>query len=92
MGLVNLIVILIAGGIAGTIAGRILRGEGYGIVGNVLLGLVGSLIGSILFSLLGLQWLNNICFIGPVLVAAVGAVVFIVLIRIFVDSDFASRE
>ncbi|MFC1959104.1 GlsB/YeaQ/YmgE family stress response membrane protein [Chloroflexota bacterium] len=92
MWLFNLIVTLIVGGLAGYIAGRVLRGTGYGIVGNVLLGLVGSFIGSIVFGLLGLRWIDGLCFIGGrLLVSAVGAVVFIVLIRIFVDSSFANK-
>ena len=69
MGQFNLILALVAGGIAGYIAGRVIRGEGYGVVGNILLGLVGSIIGRILFALLGLHWFNNLCLIGPILVS-----------------------
>ncbi|MBN2472246.1 MAG: GlsB/YeaQ/YmgE family stress response membrane protein [Anaerolineae bacterium] len=86
MGSLNCVVSLLVGGLAGLIAGRVIRGAGYGIVGNVLLGLMGSFVGSLTFSFFGLgaRGLG-----GHFLVATAGAVLFVVLIRVFVDGEFA---
>lgn len=86
MGSLSCIISLIVGGLAGLIAGRVIRGAGYGIVGNVLLGLMGSLVGGFAFSLLGLGARG---LFGQFLVSTVGAVLFIVIVRVFLDSDFA---
>jgi uncharacterized membrane protein YeaQ/YmgE (transglycosylase-associated protein family) len=82
----NCIVSLIVGGLAGLVAGRVLRGKGYGIVGNVLLGLVGSFVGGLVFGLFGM---GANCIVGRLVVSAIGAIVFIVLVRVFMDADFA---
>ena len=44
---------LIIGGIAGWIAGKVMRGGGFGILGNIVVGIVGAVIGGFLFSLPG---------------------------------------
>ncbi|MCP1316125.1 GlsB/YeaQ/YmgE family stress response membrane protein, partial [Halomonas sp. 707D7] len=46
---------LIIGGLAGWIAGNIMRGGGFGIIANIGVGIVGAVIGGFLFSLLGLS-------------------------------------
>ncbi|MBN1963324.1 MAG: GlsB/YeaQ/YmgE family stress response membrane protein [Anaerolineae bacterium] len=76
---------LIVGGVAGTIAGRLLRGRGYGLVGDVVLGLIGSVVGGMLFSLVGIN-LGGLC--GELVAATVGAVVLVWVLRIFVRQDF----
>lgn len=73
---------MILGGIAGTLAGRLIRGKGYGIIGDIGLGLAGSLVGGVL-----LGWRG-----GPlvqIIVSLLGAVIFVLVVRIFVDSEFA---
>jgi uncharacterized membrane protein YeaQ/YmgE (transglycosylase-associated protein family) len=73
---------------AGALAGRLLRGEGYGPLGDIGLGLVGGVFGSMLFGLLGLGNIASIPILGPILAGSVGAIVFIYLIRLF-NRDFA---
>ncbi|KXS38382.1 MAG: hypothetical protein AWU55_1599 [Halomonadaceae bacterium T82-2] len=70
----GLILWLIIGGLAGWIAGNIMRGGGFGILGNIGVGVVGALIGGFLFSLLGL---SSSGFIGSLVTATVGAVVLL---------------
>jgi uncharacterized membrane protein YeaQ/YmgE (transglycosylase-associated protein family) len=83
---VNCILTLAVGGLAGYIAGRVLRGKDFGIIGNMVIGLLGSIVGSVAFALLGLQaWGLG----GQFMIATVGAVLFIALVRIFIDSEFA---
>ena len=65
---------IIIGGLAGWIAGNIMRGGGFGILGNIGVGVVGALVGGFLFSLLGLQAGG---FIGSLVTATVGAVVLL---------------
>lgn len=69
---------LIIGGVAGWLAGRIMKGEGYGVLMNILLGIVGGLIGGWVFSLLGLATTS---IIGQLICATVGAVLLIFLVR-----------
>jgi uncharacterized membrane protein YeaQ/YmgE (transglycosylase-associated protein family) len=82
----NCIVALVIGGLAGFVAGRVLRGKGYGIIGNVVLGLVGSIVGSLVFGLLGFGAAG---LLGRIVASSVGAVLFIMLLRVFVDAEFA---
>ncbi len=69
---------LIIGGVAGWLAGQIMKGEGYGLPINILLGIVGGLIGGWVFSLLGIAATN---LIGQLICATVGAVLLILLVR-----------
>ncbi|MEM6282223.1 MAG: hypothetical protein AAF787_08535 [Chloroflexota bacterium] len=72
---------------AGAIAGRILRGEGYGPVADIALGIAGGVVGSVLFRLVGLGGLAQAPLLS-ILVGAVGAVVFVWVIRLF-NRNFA---
>jgi uncharacterized membrane protein YeaQ/YmgE (transglycosylase-associated protein family) len=71
---------LLVGLIAGALASIVMRGGGYGIVGDIVVGLVGALIGGFLMSLVGLGATGTI---GTILVAFIGACVLIALLRAF---------
>jgi len=49
MTLVGLIIFLLIGAVAGWLAGVIMKGGGFGVVGNIVVGVIGSLIGGWLF-------------------------------------------
>jgi uncharacterized membrane protein YeaQ/YmgE (transglycosylase-associated protein family) len=87
-GLMGLIIRLVLWMFAGALAGRFLRGEGYGLLGDIGLGVVGGLVGTFLLNLIGLGGIGNIPFIGGILVGAIGAVAFVYIARLF-DRDFA---
>jgi uncharacterized membrane protein YeaQ/YmgE (transglycosylase-associated protein family) len=78
MDLQQTIVFLVIGGIAGWIAGLILKGGGFGILGNIIVGILGALLGGWLFKLLNIsiggEW------VGPIVMATVGALVLLFLI------------
>lgn len=74
----NLIWSLLIGGVAGWLAGKLMKGEGYGLVVNILLGLVGGFVGDLVFGLLGLSTTN---LIGNLVAAVVGAVLLIYVAR-----------
>lgn len=63
---------IIVGILAGFLAGKIMRGGGFGCLMNLLLGVVGGFVGGFLFRLLGISWGNG--WIGEVGTAVIGAV------------------
>ena len=69
---------LVVGLIAGFLASLVMRGGGYGIVGDIIVGLVGALIGGFLASLLGIGAGG---FVGTIIIAFIGAVVLIAILR-----------
>ena len=74
----GLVVQVFIGILAGWLAGKIMRGRGFGILGDLLLGIVGSLLGGLVFGLLGLHAYS---FIGSVVVATAGAIMLLYLVR-----------
>jgi uncharacterized membrane protein YeaQ/YmgE (transglycosylase-associated protein family) len=73
---------IIVGLIAGWVAGMVMKGGGYGIVGDIILGIVGALIGGFLASaVFGIPDAVNGINITSVVVAALGAVILVALIR-----------
>jgi uncharacterized membrane protein YeaQ/YmgE (transglycosylase-associated protein family) len=73
-----LIWFLVIGLIAGWLAGQVMRGGGYGIVGDMIVGVIGALLGGWLFSLLGIG-VGGL--IGAIITAFVGAVILIAILR-----------
>ena len=64
--------------LAGWLAGKIMRGKGYGVLLDLLLGMVGSVVGGFVFGLLGLHAYG---LIGSLVVATAGAVMLVYLVR-----------
>lgn len=69
---------MIIGGAAGWLAGQVMKGSGYGFIGNILLGIVGGIVGGFLFKLIGLR-ADGI--LGSVLMAAVGAALLVWVVQ-----------
>jgi uncharacterized membrane protein YeaQ/YmgE (transglycosylase-associated protein family) len=80
MSLTSLIWFLLIGLIAGWLAGLVMKGGGSGILGNMVVGVIGALLGGWLFSVLKLPVPGD-PLIGSILVAFVGAIVFIAILR-----------
>jgi uncharacterized membrane protein YeaQ/YmgE (transglycosylase-associated protein family) len=79
---VGLIVMLLIWALIGWLAGKLMRGRGFGTVGNILLGAGGGFVGNFVFGLLG--W--NLPIIGGV----IGAVLLVYLVRALdIDRNFA---
>lgn len=70
---------LIVGLIAGFLASVVMRGGGYGIVGDIIAGLIGAFVGGWLFSLLGISAGGGL--LGTIIVAFIGACIVIALLR-----------
>ena len=75
MGLIPLILV---GIIAGWLAGKIMRGTGFGLLGDLVVGVVGSLLGGFVFGLLGISSYN---IIGSIAIATAGAILLLYLIK-----------
>jgi uncharacterized membrane protein YeaQ/YmgE (transglycosylase-associated protein family) len=78
MAVETLIVWLIVGGIAGWLAGIIVKGYGFGVVGNIIIGIVGAFIAGLLFPRLGITLGAGI--VGAIIHAMIGAVILLVII------------
>ena len=76
----HLLIWIVVGALAGWIAGKIVRGAGFGFLGNVVVGIVGSVVAGWLLPQLGFALGSG--FLRSVIDAAIGAVVLLVLIGI----------
>lgn len=76
----NLLVILIVGLVAGWLAGEIVQGTGFGLVGDMIIGLIGAVIGDWGLPQLGLRLDAGI--VGAVIDAAIGAIVLLLIIKL----------
>ena len=73
----NWIWFIVIGLVAGFLAGAVVKGHGFGILGNLIVGVIGAVLGGFIFSLLGIATTN---ILGSLICAFVGAVVLLVLI------------
>lgn len=80
MSLETLLIWLLIGAIAGWLAGIIVKGYGFGLVGNIVVGILGAFIGGWLFGALGIGAGYGI--VSAILGATVGAVVLLLIIRV----------
>jgi uncharacterized membrane protein YeaQ/YmgE (transglycosylase-associated protein family) len=68
---------LIIGLIAGWLAGQIMKGRGFGLLGNLIVGVIGALLGGLLFGVLGMSTTN---ILGSLVTAVIGAVVLLYIV------------
>jgi len=80
MGIESLIVFLIVGAVAGWLAGLLVKGYGFGLLGNIVVGIVGALIAGWLFPALGISLGTGI--VAAIIHSTIGAVILLVLIRL----------
>ena len=77
----SLVVILIVGLIAGWLAGQIMRGSGYGIIGDIIIGIIGAFIGNWLWGVLRLPTIGNF-WISAIAISTVGALFLLFILRL----------
>ena len=80
--MVNLIFVLIVGLVAGWLAGKIMKGKGFGLIGDLTVGVVGAVIGNWIFIMLGFSVYGN-GLVGSILVALIGALILLFAVRMF---------
>ena len=78
MGLLWFVVI---GAIAGWLAGRFMRGNGFGLLGDIIVGVVGSFVGRYLLSALSVELGHGL--FGSLIAAFIGAVLLLFVVRLF---------
>jgi uncharacterized membrane protein YeaQ/YmgE (transglycosylase-associated protein family) len=76
----SIIVILFVGLIAGWLAGKIVRGTGFGIIGDILVGIAGALIASFLFPKLGIHLGTGL--VSEIIYSAIGAIILLLVVRL----------
>jgi len=85
----NLLVILFVGIVAGWLAGRVMQGGGFGLIGDLLVGLVGAFIGNWLLPQLGIHLGAGL--VSLILNAFIGAVVLLLILRL-INGGFGYRR
>jgi uncharacterized membrane protein YeaQ/YmgE (transglycosylase-associated protein family) len=75
----NLLWFLIVGLIAGWLAGQVMKGGGYGLIGDMIVGVIGAIFGGWLFGRLGIGVGYGL--IGSIIVAFIGAIILIAILR-----------
>src|SRR6478736_3889107 len=76
----GIIVILFVGLVAGWLAGKIVRGTGFGIIGDILVGIAGALVASFLFPKLGIHIGTGL--VSEIIYSAIGAIVLLLVVRL----------
>jgi uncharacterized membrane protein YeaQ/YmgE (transglycosylase-associated protein family) len=72
---------VLIGLVAGWLAGTLVKGGGFGLVGDIVVGIVGAVLGGFIFSSLGASAGGGL--LGAIIVATIGAVVLILILRMF---------
>jgi uncharacterized membrane protein YeaQ/YmgE (transglycosylase-associated protein family) len=75
----DLLWFLVVGLVAGWLAGMLVKGGGFGLVGDLAVGVIGALLGGWLFSTMGASVGSGLA--GSIIVATIGAVLFLFLLR-----------
>lgn len=80
MTLTGFLIWIFIGAIAGWLAGVLVKGWGFGLVGNIIVGIAGAFVGGFVFNALGISSGSGL--LGAILGATVGAVVLLLAIRL----------
>ncbi len=76
----SLIVILFVGLVAGWLAGKIVRGTGFGLIGDIVVGIAGAFVASWLFPKLGIHIGSGL--VSEIIYSAIGAVLLLLIVRL----------
>jgi uncharacterized membrane protein YeaQ/YmgE (transglycosylase-associated protein family) len=76
----SILVILFVGLVAGWLAGKVVRGTGFGIIGDIIVGIAGALIASLLFPKIGIHLGTGL--VSEIIYSAIGAVILLLIVRL----------
>ncbi len=80
MGVESIVIWLIVGAIAGWLAGQVVKGSGYGLIGDIIVGIIGAVIAGWLLPRLGIYIGGG--FIAAIIDAFIGAVILLIVLRL----------
>lgn len=80
MDISNLVIFLVIGGAAGWLAGTVMKGGGFGLLGNIIVGVVGGIVGGSIFRLLEIS-VGGL--VGSMVMATVGAIILLYIVGLF---------
>jgi uncharacterized membrane protein YeaQ/YmgE (transglycosylase-associated protein family) len=80
MELATIVVFLIIGAIAGWLAGLIVKGSGFGLIGDIVVGIIGAFIAGLILPRIGVTLGGGV--IGAILGATIGAVILLLIVRV----------
>ena len=81
MSLIAILIWIVVGAVAGWLAGLVMRGAGFGLLGNVLVGIIGAVVAGFLLPRIGIVIGGNI--VASILNAFIGAVIVLFIIGLF---------
>jgi uncharacterized membrane protein YeaQ/YmgE (transglycosylase-associated protein family) len=76
----GILVILFVGLVAGWLAGKVVRGTGFGIIGDIIVGIAGAFIAGWLFPRLGFHIGGGL--VAEIIYAAIGAILLLLIVRL----------
>ena len=85
----GLLVILFVGLVAGWLAGKVVRGTGFGIIGDIVIGIAGALVASFLFPKLGIRLGTGL--VSEIVYSAIGAVILLAIYRVVIGRRYVTR-
>ena len=80
MNVEHLLIFVIVGVVAGWLAGQVMRGVGFGVIGDLIVGVIGALIAGWLFPRLGVHLGSGI--VSAIISSAVGAIILLIIVRL----------
>ena len=86
----SLLVILLVGLVAGWLAGQIVQGTGFGLIGDLIIGILGAFIGSWLLPQLGIHLGTGL--VGAIANATIGAVLLLLVVRLVRGGGWGSQR
>ena len=76
----SIIVILVVGIVAGWLAGKVVRGTGFGLIGDLVVGVAGAFVASWLFPRFGIHLGTGI--VSEIIFSALGAIILLLIVRL----------
>jgi uncharacterized membrane protein YeaQ/YmgE (transglycosylase-associated protein family) len=73
----------VVGAIAGWVAGLLVQGTGFGLMGDIVVGILGALLAAFLFPALGIALTLGGGVLGAIILAFIGTVILLVIVKVF---------
>jgi uncharacterized membrane protein YeaQ/YmgE (transglycosylase-associated protein family) len=76
----GLLIFLVIGAVAGWLAGTLMKGGGFGLIGNLIVGIIGAFLGGMIFNWLGITLVGGL--VGSLITATIGALVLLFIVSL----------